>query len=115
MTGNVVMRDPRMTLTTPSLDYDLNRKTASYTKPATSPTRKIPSTASRAFTIRSQSIRFKRNVHLVTPDSELNNDTLRYNTVSKIAYFNGPTRIKGKQGNLDTLSGVPRRGSQMAA
>ena len=49
---------------------------------------------------------FKRNVHLITPDSELNNDTLRYNTVSKIATFNGPTRIKGKQGNLYAEGGT---------
>ena len=31
LTGQVVMRDPRMTLTTTALDYDLNRKTAFYT------------------------------------------------------------------------------------
>jgi lipopolysaccharide export system protein LptA len=49
---------------------------------------------------------FKRNVHLVTKDSELNNDTLRYNTVSKIAYFDGPTRIKGKQGDLYAEKGT---------
>ena len=101
MSGNVVMRDPRMTLTTTALDYDTGRRTAAYTTGGhlTDPQNTLDSqqgfydTSSKVFV-------FKQNVHLVTPDSELNNDTLRYNTLSKIAYFNGPTRIKGKQGNL---------------
>ena len=107
ITGNVVMRDPRMTLTTPSLDYDLNHKTAAYTETGhlTDPQNTLDSQQG-FYDTNTKVFVFKRNVHLVTPDSELNNDTLRYNTVSKIAYFNGPTRIKGKQGNLYAEGGT---------
>jgi lipopolysaccharide export system protein LptA len=101
------MRDPRMTLTAPSLDYDLNRKTAFYTETGhlTDPQNTLDSQQG-FYDTNSKVFLFKGDVHLVTPDSELNNDTLRYNTVSKIATFNGPTRIKGKQGNLYAEAGT---------
>jgi lipopolysaccharide export system protein LptA len=107
MLGNVVMRDTRMTLTAPSLDYDLNRKTAFYTETGhlTDPQNTLDSQQG-FYDTNTKVFLFKGDVHLVTPDSELNNDTLRYNTVSKIAYFNGPTRIKGKQGNLYAEAGT---------
>jgi lipopolysaccharide export system protein LptA len=112
MTGNVVMHDPRMTLTTTVLDYDLTRKTAFYTTGGhlTDPQNTLDSqqgfydTASKVFV-------FKRDVHLVSTDvkggqTDLRNDTLTFNTISKIAYFDGPTRIKGTQGNLYAEKGV---------
>jgi lipopolysaccharide export system protein LptA len=112
MTGNVVMHDPRMTLTTTVLDYDLTRKTAYYTTGGhlTDPQNTLDSqqgyydTTSKVFI-------FKRDVHLVSTDAkggqtDLRNDTLTFNTISKIAYFDGPTRIKGPQGNLYAEKGV---------
>lgn len=112
MTGNVVMHDPRMTLTTTVLDYDLVRKTAYYTTGGhlTDPQNTLDSqqgyydTSSKVFV-------FKRDVHLVSTDAkggqtDLRNDTLTFNTISKIAYFDGPTRIKGPQGNLYAEKGV---------
>jgi lipopolysaccharide export system protein LptA len=112
MTGNVVMRDPRMTLNTTVLDYDLTRKTAYYTTGGhlTDPQNTLDSqqgyydTSSKVFV-------FKRDVHLVSTDAkggqtDLRNDTLTFNTISKIAYFDGPTRIKGPQGNLYAEKGV---------
>jgi lipopolysaccharide export system protein LptA len=98
MTGNVVMHDPRMTLTTSVLDYDLVRKTAYYTTGGhlTDPQNTLDSqqgyydTSSKVFV-------FKRDVHLISTDAkggqtDLRNDTLTFNTISKIAYFDGPTR-----------------------
>jgi lipopolysaccharide export system protein LptA len=112
MTGNVVMHDPRMTLTTSVLDYDLVRKTAYYTTGGhlTDPQNTLDSqqgyydTSSKVFV-------FKRDVHLISTDAkggqtDLRNDTLTFNTISKIAYFDGPTRIKGPQGNLYAEKGV---------
>jgi lipopolysaccharide export system protein LptA len=112
MTGNVVMHDPRMTLTTTVLDYDLVRKTAYYTTGGhlTDPQNTLDSqqgyydTSSKVFV-------FKRDVHLISTDAkggqtDLRNDTLTFNTISKIAYFDGPTRIKGPQGNLYAEKGV---------
>ena len=121
ITGNVVMTDPRMTLTTDALDYDLNRQTAAYATGGhlTDPQNTLDSqqgsysTASKVFV-------FKRDVKLVSIDAkgertELTNDTLRFNTISKVAYFDGPTRIKTRQGDLyaekgtyDTVTKVSR-------
>ena len=106
MVGNVVMHDPRMTLTTPTLNYDLNRKTATYleTGHLTDPQNTLDSQQG-FYDTNSKIFVFKRDVHLVSIDpkngpTDLTNDTLTYNTISKIAYFDGPTRIKGSQGNL---------------
>lgn len=107
MTGNVTMRDPRMTLTTTLLDYDLNRNLAYYSTGGhlTDPENTLDSqfgyynTASKVFS-------FKRNVKLVTKDNTIDTDTLQYNTISKIAYFLGPTRIKGRQGTLYAENGT---------
>ena len=112
MTGNVVMRDPRMTLTTAVLDYDLTRKTAFYTTGGhlTDPQNTLDSQQG-FYDTNSKVFVFKRDVHLVSNDAkngqtELRNDTLTFNTVTKIAYFDGPTRIKSTQGNLYAEKGV---------
>jgi lipopolysaccharide export system protein LptA len=112
MIGNVVMRDPRMTLTTSALDYNLTNQTAYYTTGGhlTDPQNVLDSQQGY-YDTRSKVFVFKRDVHLVSTDAkngqtELRNDTLRFNTISKIAYFNGPTRIKGPNGNLYAEKGV---------
>ncbi|MEJ7664588.1 MAG: OstA-like protein [Hymenobacter sp.] len=38
--------------------------------------------------------------------TDLRNDTLTFNTISKIAYFDGPTRIKSAQGDLYAEKGT---------
>ncbi|MCC2547857.1 hypothetical protein LJY25_15515 [Hymenobacter sp. BT175] len=106
MTGNVTMRDPRMTLTTQLLDYDLNKNLAYYSSGGhlTDPENTLDSqfgyynTSSKVFS-------FKRDVHVVTKDYDITGDTLQYNTISKVVYFFGPTRIKGKQGTLYAENG----------
>ena len=113
MTGQTVtMQDPHMTLTTTALDYDLNRKTAFYTVGGhlTDPRNTLDSQQGY-YDTNSKIFVFRRDVHLVSLDetgvpTDLRNDTLRYNTVSKIAYFDGPTYIKSKQGNLYAEKGT---------
>jgi len=107
MTGNVTMRDPRMTLTTQVLDYDLSKNLAYYSTGGhlVDPENTLDSqfgyynTTSKVFS-------FKRNVHLVTKENDITTDTLQYNTLAKIAYFFGPTRIRGKQGNIYAENGT---------
>jgi len=113
MTGQqVVMRDPRMTLTTTALDYDLTRKTAFYTVGAHIVDPKNTLDSQQGFyDTNSKVFVFKRDVHLVSLDeqgqpTDLRNDTLTFNTVSKIAYFDGPTRIKSTQGDLYAEKGT---------
>jgi lipopolysaccharide export system protein LptA len=113
MTGNVVMHDPRMTLTTDALNYDLNRKVASYNTGGhlVDPQNTLDSEQG-SYSTESKVFVFKRNVHLVSIDpkngqaTDLANDTLRFNTITKIAYFDGPTRIKTKQGDLYAEKGT---------
>ncbi len=112
MTGNVVMRDPRMTLTTTALDYDLTRKTAFYTVGGHLVDPKNTLDSQQGFyDTNSKVFVFKRDVHLVSLDeqgaaTDLRNDTLTFNTISKIAYFDGPTRIKSAQGDLYAEKGT---------
>ncbi|MGI4742535.1 MAG: OstA-like protein [Janthinobacterium lividum] len=112
MTGNVVMRDPRMTLTTSALDYDLTRKTAFYTVGGHIVDPKNTLDSQQGFyDTNSKVFVFKRDVHLVSLDeqgaaTDLRNDTLTFNTISKIAYFDGPTRIKSTQGDLYAEKGT---------
>ncbi|TGD82940.1 OstA-like protein [Hymenobacter wooponensis] len=106
MTGNVTLRDPRMTLTTQLLDYDLNRNLAYYSTGGhlQDPENTLDSqfgyysTATKVFS-------FKRDVKLITKENTIDTDTLQYNTITKVAYFFGPTRIKGPQGNLYAENG----------
>jgi lipopolysaccharide export system protein LptA len=113
MTGQVVtMRDPRMTLTTTALDYDLTRRTAFYTVGGHIVDPKNTLDSQQGFyDTNSKVFVFKRDVHLVSLDeqgqpTDLRNDTLTFNTVSKIAYFDGPTRIKSTQGDLYAEKGT---------
>lgn len=107
MNGNVVMRDPRMTLTTQALDYDLTRKTAFYSTGGhlTDPENTLDSQRGY-YNTETQVFSFRTNVKLVTKDYTITNDTLQYNTQSKVAYFFGPTRIVGKQGNIYAEKGT---------
>jgi len=113
MTGQqVVMRDPRMTLTTTALDYDLTRKTAFYTVGGhiVDPKNTLDSQQGY-YDTNSKVFVFKRDVHLVSLDeqgqpTDLSNDTLTFNTSTKIAYFDGPTRIKSTQGDLYAEKGT---------
>ena len=106
ITGNVTLRDPRMTLTTQLLDYDLTNNLAYYSTGGhlQDPENTLDSQFGYYNTV-SKVFSFKRNVKLITPENTIDTDTLQYNTISKIAYFFGPTRIKGKQGNLYAENG----------
>ena len=107
MVGNVTLRDPRMTLTTQLLDYDLTNNLAYYSTGGhlQDPKNTLDSQFGYYNTI-SKVFSFKRNVKLVTPENTIDTDTLQYNTVSKVAYFFGPTRIKGKDKNLYAENGT---------
>jgi lipopolysaccharide export system protein LptA len=101
MTGNVVMRDPRMTLTTPSLDYDLNTKTAVYTEGGVivDPENRLESRRG-SYNTNTKMYSFQQDVKVTTADYTITSENMQYNTLSKIVYFQGPTVIKGEQGDL---------------
>ena len=107
ITGNVTLRDPRMTLTTQLLDYDLDNNLAYYSTGGhlTDPENTLDSRFGY-YNTQTKVFSFKQDVKLVTKDNTIDTDTLQYNTVSKIATFLGPTRIKGKEGTLYAENGT---------
>jgi lipopolysaccharide export system protein LptA len=101
MSGNVTMRDPRMTLTTPSLDYNLNTKIATYTEGGNiiDPENQLQSRWG-SYNTNTKEFTFRNNVKVVTADYNITAENMRYNTQSRIVYFQGPTVIKGEGGDL---------------
>ena len=55
---------------------------------------------------------FRDDVVLTNPEYKINCDTLKYNTVSRISYFLGPTILKGKDNYLYCEDGEYDRGNQ---
>ncbi|WP_460921682.1 OstA-like protein [Pontibacter brevis] len=107
MTGNVMMRDPRMTLNTPSLDYDLNTKTAVYTEGGVivDPENRLESRRG-SYDLNNKLYTFQQNVKVTTKDYKITSENMKYNTLSKVVYFQGPTVIKGQQGDLYAEEGT---------
>lgn len=83
-------------LTTDTLDYDLGRGVAYYTCHAdiSDHENHLESKKGYYYT-RTDMLDFRDSVIIVNPDYTINSDTLKYHTISKVAYFFGPTEIKG--------------------
>jgi lipopolysaccharide export system protein LptA len=107
LTGNVKMIDPQSTLTTNILDYNLASKIGTYTSGGKIVTQDVTLTSKNGYYFsNSYDAYFRYNVVVVTPQSLIKSDTMRYNTQSKWTYFYGPTNIKGKDDNLYTENGA---------
>lgn len=109
LNSNVRMVDPTSTLTTNVLDYDMNTRIGTYIDGGkiVSKDKDVTLTSKKgwyfAFT---KDAFFRYNVVVVTPQSTIKSDTLRYNTLSNWTYFYGPTNIKGKDDNMYTENGA---------
>ncbi|MFB9864033.1 OstA-like protein [Rufibacter immobilis] len=101
MRGNVVLRDEQMTLTTPTLHYNLDARRAYYTEAGNivGPDYTIQSQFG-TYTTENKVLSFKKNVRYLGQNAEVLSDTMAYNTVSKIVEFFGPTTIKSPDGTL---------------
>ncbi|MEJ6981839.1 OstA-like protein [Pedobacter sp. P351] len=108
LTGNVRLVDKDATLTTNYLTYNLGTKIGTYIGggQVNNPPTVITSKAGYYFGTTSDAY-FKNNVVVNTPDVLIKTDTLKYNSISKIAYFYGPTDIlsKSDKTNLYTENG----------
>lgn len=100
LTKNVMVSKGDMQLTTDVLNYDIASSTGYYTTPGRIVNKENILTSDRGtFFSKNNEFNFKKNVVLTNPQFVINCDTMRYNTLSKITYFLGPTTIKG-QDNL---------------
>ncbi|QNL52441.1 hypothetical protein H8S90_07490 [Olivibacter sp. SDN3] len=108
LTNNVRMVDPKgAVLTTNHLTYNLNTKIGNYTNGGriVNETDTLTSKNGHYFENTSDAF-FRYDVIVRTPETNIFTDTLKYNSLSKMAYFYGPTNIKGKGGgNLYTENG----------
>ncbi|MGZ4035365.1 MAG: OstA-like protein, partial [Bacteroidia bacterium] len=98
ITHNVIVTKGDMQLTTNQLNYDISTSVGYYITPAKIINKDNTLTSDQGYFFgKTNELTFKKNVVLVNPQFVINSDTMRYNTSSRITYFNGPTTIKSKE------------------
>jgi len=106
LTGNVLMIDPQMRLTTNHLVYDLDRNTANYVGGGRIVDTDNTLTSRWGFYyVNDKQFFFKDHVKLVNPEYVMDSDTLRYNTLTEVAYFFGPTTIVSDENTIFCRNG----------
>ncbi|HRH65300.1 MAG TPA: OstA-like protein [Bacteroidia bacterium] len=94
---DVELSDRRMTLRTSQLNYDMDAEIASYRDSANIVDGENTLTSKLGYYYSSShDMYFRENVLLVNPRYRMTGDTLRYNTIDKVAWFLGPTRLYSK-------------------
>lgn len=108
LTSNVRLVDKTSTLTTNILDYNMGPKVGTYVEGGKIVNKDATITSKNGYYFaNSRDAYFRYNVVVVTDQSTIKSDTLRYNTFTNWAYFYGPTNIKEKDGgNLYTENGA---------
>lgn len=108
LTERVRMVDKTSVLTTNVLDYDMVSKVGTYVNGGKIVTKDATITSKNGFYFaNSRDAYFRYNAVVVTDQSVIKSDTLRYNTLTNWTYFYGPTNIKEKDGgNLYTENGA---------
>lgn len=116
LTGNVKMIDKGSTLTTNHLTYNMRSKVGTYTGGGRIVSQGDTITSKNAYYFENTSdAYFRHKVVVRTPNVKVYTDTMRYNSLSKMTYFFGPTNIKGnKNENLYTERGTYNTGSGIA-
>ena len=98
---DVVYKRGFQELYTDHLDYSLDSEIAYYFNGGQLiDTTNILSSIMGYFYAKENIARFYQSVVLTSPEFTLKTDTLRYNTLSKIAYSFGPTEITNKEGTI---------------
>lgn len=107
LTSNVRLIDKTSILTTNVLDYSMLPKVGTYVDGGKIVNKDAVITSKNGYYFaNTRDAYFRYNVLVVTDQSTIKSDTLRYNTFSNWAYFYGPTNIKEKDGNLYTENGA---------
>ena len=98
VTGDVVMRDRDMTLTTDRIDYNRKTGTASYTTGGKIVDNVNTLTSKLGFYHSFlKEMHFKTDVVLTNPRYVMRTDTMNYNTLTHTAFFFGPTTITSNE------------------
>ncbi|MBC7655260.1 MAG: hypothetical protein H7098_12420, partial [Oligoflexus sp.] len=114
--NNVKLTDNDAILTTNDLDYNLGTKIGQYYNGGKIVNDKNTLTSKNGYYFtNNKDAYFRYNVVVKSPDVLIKSDTLKYNTLSKIAYFFGPTNIYGKTDTLYTENGQYNTSNDRAA
>lgn len=96
---NVIYQSGERWMYTDFLDYDIEREIANYSGGGKLvDTTNTLTSQNGVFYAQDNYAVFTKNVKLVSPDFVLQSDTLRYNTLTKVAYTDGPTTITNEDG-----------------
>ena len=107
LTSNVRMLDQESVLTTNILDYNMASKIGTYVEGGKIVNKDVTLTSKNGYYFSSsRDAYFRYDVVVVTPQTVIKSDTMRYNTLTNWTYFYGPTNIKGKDDNLYTENGA---------
>lgn len=102
-TGNVKLTDGKGTLTTPTLEYDMNTKVGIYRNGGRVENEKTVLTSEEGFYYADlKDVYFKKNVVLKDPAYDLRSDSLLYNTGTEIVRFIAETFVKDSTGRTIT-------------
>lgn len=115
--GKVVFRDEKTTLYTKSLDYDLVTGLSYYTQGGKIiDTEKTLESQNGTYDTNSKIFRFQNKVILnsQTEQRKIETNDLTYNTISKLAFFQGATHITTKDGKIYTENGTYNTESQVS-
>ncbi len=104
--GNVILRDPKMTLTTDTLNFDRQQQQLFYQHNATikDATNTLKSKVGLYF-LQNKKFTATTKVVVTNPDHQIESNHLDYYTDSAYAYLYGPSRIIGKDNTIYTEKG----------
>ena len=96
ITGNVELINKETHLYTDSIDYDVKNKIALYNnRGRITNAKNILTSIIGTYFASDNLFHFKDSVKIVNPDYVMTADTMDYNTETEIAYFSGPSELKG--------------------
>jgi len=97
--GNVKLTDGKGTLTTPTLEYDMNTKVGIYRNGGRVENKETVLTSEEGFYYADlKDVYFKKKVRLKDPKYDLESDSLLYNTGTEIVRFIAETLVKDSSG-----------------
>lgn len=116
VSGDVVLKDKQMVLTTPYIDYDTQNKTGTYSSGGTIVSANDNLTSVKGYyNSRTRMASFRENVVLVNPDYTMKGDTLQYSTATQTAYFYGPTVIQSETNRIECIWGYYNTNTNLAS
>ncbi len=105
-TGNVVMRDPKMTLVTDTINFDRNAQLAYYNSQGTitDPENTLTSKSGKYY-LSQKKFQFQTAVTVTNPRQTIKTNHLDYYTNSGHAYVFGPSTITSNSNTIHTTKG----------